>query len=248
MSELQTRPGADVIEAVVAQGDLSKLTNEQRVLYYLKVCESLKLNPATRPFEYIILNQRMVLYARKEATDQLRQSRNVSVVITGREKMGDDVYVVTAKADYGGRTDESIGAVNIGGLKGDALANALMKAETKAKRRVTLSICGLGFTDESEIDSIPNAKPVTVDAATGEIKTDVVPAPILEQAKLDYAKPHWSEDAKVRQAFWADCTRMGLSNKDVHLALGVEHLNTYIGSREGAMKVIEEYVKRNSAK
>ena len=31
-----------------------------------------------------------------------------------------------------------------------------MKAETKSKRRVTLSICGLGFLDESEIDTIPD--------------------------------------------------------------------------------------------
>jgi len=37
-------------------------------------------------------------------------------------------------------------------------ANAIMKCETKAKRRVTLSICGLGFLDETEVDSIPGAK------------------------------------------------------------------------------------------
>ena len=42
-------------------------------------------------------------------------------------------------------------------LKGDALANALMKAETKAKRRVTLSIAGLGWLDETELDTIAQA-------------------------------------------------------------------------------------------
>jgi phage tail sheath protein FI len=37
-----------------------------------------------------------------------------------------------------------------------------MKAETKAKRRVTLSICGLNMLDESEVESIPQqAKQVT---------------------------------------------------------------------------------------
>ena len=46
-----------------------------------------------------------------------------------------------------------------------------MKAETKAKRRVTLSICGMGWLDESEIESIPNAKPVPMDLKTGEIVT-----------------------------------------------------------------------------
>jgi hypothetical protein len=41
-------------------------------------------------------------------------------------------------------------AVAIGALKGDALANAPMKAETKSKRRVTLSLAGLGWLDETE--------------------------------------------------------------------------------------------------
>jgi hypothetical protein len=49
-------------------------------------------------------------------------------------------------------------------LKGDALANALMKAETKAKRRVTLSIAGLGWLDETELETIPQVRPVTAPA------------------------------------------------------------------------------------
>jgi hypothetical protein len=44
-----------------------------------------------------------------------------------------------------------------------------MKAITKAKRRVTLSICGLGWLDETEIESIPSAMPARVDIDTGEI-------------------------------------------------------------------------------
>jgi hypothetical protein len=45
--------------------------------------------------------------------------------------------------------------VPIGSLKGDSLCNALMKGETKAKRRVTLSIAGLGWLDETELETIP---------------------------------------------------------------------------------------------
>ena len=44
-----------------------------------------------------------------------------------------------------------------------------MKAVTKAKRRVTLSICGLGMLDETEVESIPGAKAVPVDPNTGEL-------------------------------------------------------------------------------
>ena len=48
--------------------------------------------------------------------------------------MRDGVFIVTCKVRDGkGRTDVTKGAVSITGLKGDALANAMMKAETKAK-------------------------------------------------------------------------------------------------------------------
>jgi hypothetical protein len=146
---------AEIIERVVAVGDLSKITPQERVNYYRAVCESVGLNPLTRPFEYITLNGKLTLYARKDCTDQLRQLHEVSVDSLD-DKVIDGVYIVNAKVHNAkGRTDMAKGAVHIDGLKGDALANALMKAETKAKRRATLSICGLGFLDESELDTIP---------------------------------------------------------------------------------------------
>lgn len=158
---LAARPAdaGDLIEQVVIQGNLASLTPGQRAHYYGRVCQSLGLNPLTQPFQYITLNSKLVLYARKDATDQLRALRRVSLTITGRETMG-DLYVVTARAALpDGRTDEEIGAVAIKGLGGEALANAMMKASTKAKRRVTLSICGLGMLDETEIETIPDAAP-----------------------------------------------------------------------------------------
>jgi hypothetical protein len=90
--------------------------------------------------------------------DQLRRLHGISIYITNRERLG-DIYIVTARAkDRTGREDESTGAVALGTLKGDALANALMKCETKAKRRVTLSLAGLGWLDETELDTIPGAR------------------------------------------------------------------------------------------
>ena len=167
-TELARTDTAAVMERVLMVGDLSKLSAAERVSYYLQVCESLGLNPATRPFDYITLQGKMQLYARRDAADQLRRRDKISITITAREKV-DDVYVVTARATAPDeRTDEAIGAVPLAGLRGEALANAFMKAETKAKRRVTLSICGLGFTDESEVDSIPGAQRVQV-SDDGEI-------------------------------------------------------------------------------
>ena len=166
-----------VIEQVLMQGDLSKLTPPQRVMYYNKVCESLGLNPYTKPFDYIDLKGKLTLYAKKDATEQLRKAQKISITeLSGR--IVDDIYIVTVKAcTPDGRVDQATGAVTIGGLRGEAKANAIMKAETKAKRRATLSIAGLGWTDETEIESIPGAKPVVVDPSTGEIQ--------LEQPKIE---------------------------------------------------------------
>src|SRR5882724_4973062 len=155
----------EVMEKVVIGGDLSELNAAQRTDYYTAVCRSLGLNPLTKPFEFLTLNGKLRLYALRDCADQLRRLHGISIYITNRERMG-DIYIVTARAkDRTGREDESTGAVPLGNLKGDALCNALMKGETKAKRRVTLSIAGLGWLDETELATIPGAQTYTPDTA-----------------------------------------------------------------------------------
>ncbi len=141
-------------ELALVKGDLSKLSDVERASYVKNLCESLGLNMLTKPFEYIVLNGKLTLYANKSATDQLRQIRKVSITKTEVAQVG-DIYMVTAyAATPDGRTDCDTGALNIKNLGGDNLANAIMKAITKAKRRVTLSICGLGMLDESENEDL----------------------------------------------------------------------------------------------
>jgi len=186
-----------VVEQVVMQGDLSKLNPEQRVLYYRKVCESSGLNPYTRPFDYIQLNGKLTLYAKKDATEQLRKLNGISIEKL-ESQIIDDLYIVKATAKTkDGRTDESTGAVTIGNLKGEAKANAIMKAETKAKRRVTLSISGMGWTDESEIESIPNAKTIEVDLSTGEIKNEITKITHAQVEELEMILGDCSKEYKA---------------------------------------------------
>jgi hypothetical protein len=164
---------SEVVEKVVIGGDLAGLSAAQRADYYGAVCRSLGLNPLTKPFEYLNLNGKLRLYALRDCADQLRRLHGISIYIANRERMS-DIYVVTARAkDRQGREDESTGAVTVGNLKGDALANALMKAETKAKRRVTLSIAGLGWLDETELDTIPQHRPAGT--AAPETQEDMHP-------------------------------------------------------------------------
>jgi hypothetical protein len=175
MNEIIKQPDYNMLEKVLLQGDLSKMTPMERVHHYKTVTTSLGINEWTKPFEYIMLNNKLTLYATKNCTDQLRKLNNISIEIKQAE-IKDGIFIVIAKATTPeGRSDEDIGAINIAGLKGDAYTNSIMKAYTKAKRRVTLSICGLSFVDESEIETIPNTQKINIDISTGEINADKKP-------------------------------------------------------------------------
>jgi hypothetical protein len=159
-SRLQPQnPDMGPMELALLGGDLSKLTEKDRAAYYSKVCESIGLNPLTWPFEYIKLDGKLRLYAKKDCTDQLRSLRGVSIG-KAETRIENGLAIVEIQATTkDGRSDCDIGCVPIAGLSGNALGNALMKAVTKAKRRVTLSICGLGWLDESEVEAIEPVQP-----------------------------------------------------------------------------------------
>jgi hypothetical protein len=153
------------IERALMDGDLSKLTAEERGTLYRETCQSLGLNPLTMPFSYLKLNGKLVLYARRDCADQLRKLHGISIEVLSM-RTDRDLFVCHVRArDAHGRTDEDVGFAVIGTLKGEALGNAELKALTKAKRRVTLSICGLGMLDETEVASIPGARTSGVDTA-----------------------------------------------------------------------------------
>jgi hypothetical protein len=199
-----------IIEKVAILGDLSPLSAPERVTYYTALCRSLGLNPLTKPFEYLQLDNKLVLYATRGATDQLREAKQVSVRIVSKEALLDlGVYRVEVEASTpDGRADFASGIVAIekeggewqtsqGGkryfakngqyeaMRGVDLANAMMKAETKAKRRATLSIAGLGWMDESEVGDVPQARRAPVNVSTGEVMaTDVRPVLIEELRQL----------------------------------------------------------------
>lgn len=238
MNELAVRHW-EVLEKVVVQGDLSKLTPQERVLYYRQVCESLGLNPLTRPFDYIVLNGKLTLYARKDATDQLRRIHGISVQIVGREFVDAlGLYVVTARATApDGRTDEAVGAVSVKGLSGENLANAIMKAETKAKRRVTLSLVGLGWTDESEVDSIPGAARVEVDMETGEILSPPAQATAPEPAPQ--TEKQWKLLKLLMERVGLQDRSLALSFARLALARGEDLESSRDLSREESSRLID---------
>lgn len=166
------------VESLVLRGDLSGLNSEQKSRYYIQLCQKMGLDAATTPFLPLKLQGKEILYASKGCADQLRSVHNISIQIHQREEV-DGVYYVYARARTpDGREDEDCGAVTIAGLKGDLLANAKMKAITKAKRRVTLSIVGLGMLDESELETVPGA---FAKVPREQPTLEVVQAPVKER-------------------------------------------------------------------
>jgi len=182
------------IEQVLVNGDLSKLSAPQRVQYYQRVCQSIGLNPLTKPFDYITLNGKLTLYAKKDATDQLRSIKGVSIDDVDLQETAESFIVKVKGHDGSGRSDVEIGIVKKSDMQGN-LANAQMKAVTKAKRRLTLSLCGLGWLDETEIETIKEAKPVLVKPETGEIVDTAI-----DELDRDYPPmPADWQEAKAQQ-------------------------------------------------
>jgi hypothetical protein len=144
-----------VIDSIVLRGDLSALGPAERARYYVQMCEGLGLNPHAQPFAFLRLNGKEVLYATRGATDQLAAMYRINREIIDGPKVIDLagtklVYAVCRATHPNGRVETAVATVPLT----DPI-NVLMKAETKCKRRATLSILGLGLLDEMELETIP---------------------------------------------------------------------------------------------
>lgn len=273
---------AELIEKVVLGGDLSGLTPPQRIAYYNAVCQSVGLNPLTRPFEYLTLkdekgNDKLVLYARRDATDQLRAIRKVNILSVERELISDVVVVTVAAVDADGRQDIAVGAVPIvrehgkwattqQGKKffqGDGTfaainpterANAFMKAETKAKRRVTLSLCGLGVMDESEIEDIAhpeNLEPRTVSQPQSKsekpkttVKVDATLVPTWPQVRDAWTPETPTITTEQGKALFAAAKANGWDRKELVSLIETNLATEVIGAPGGEpLRLMMEIVK-----
>jgi len=181
----------NIIESIVTKGDLSGLNQQQKVAYYNYRCQQIGLDPSAKPFDLLNLSGKQVLYANAGATQQLCAMHKLSTQITHRERV-DDIYLVSCRVTGAdGRVSENQGAVSVGSLKGDALANAILKATTKAIRRSVLAHCGLGMMDETEVETIPNAMKVNI---TDPTPLAPPPAPVKRDSGHAFYVPG-SDDA-----------------------------------------------------
>jgi hypothetical protein len=246
-------PTTTALERIIIGGDLAQLSAGERVNHYMAVCKALRLDWRTRPFDYLKdRNGKLQMYARKDCTEQLRRRDNISLSLPKKE-VSNGVYVVTSHAETkAGRHDEDIGAVPIDGLRGEMLANAMLKATTKAKRRVTLSICGVGLPDESEIDSIPGAVRVAAELPEGAVPSEGYPAQDVVAA--DPVPPTPEPPPKRRTwAEWLDNLELQMfsaqSQEEVDAILAARDVQAaQLQLKNGALKRYNEIVRNALAR
>jgi len=133
------------------------MNEEQRQQYVRNVCEHMGVPPELNLVMLTYLDEqdgprRLVAYAKRGATEIIRNNRNINVTeLTSKEIGGSIVFTATGK-DNNGRQEMSTGSRYIKDLEGRQLDDAIMTAQTRAVRRMTLQFVGAGVLDESEVN------------------------------------------------------------------------------------------------
>jgi len=134
--------------------------------------------------------------------------------------------------------------------------NTVLKiGKKRAMVDASLSVSGASEKFTQDMEDFPQSAPAETfpqEEPPAPIKV-VEPAPVkvVEQAPVaapgPNGKPHWSASVKVRAGFWAETTRRGLTNTQVHEVLGHDHLAQYTGSFDDALKLIDAWINARTA-
>ena len=202
--------------AAAAGKDSRALTAGHRAAALAALCRALHLNPLTNPLIYVTLNGKEVLYVTRQATDQIAARLGLHrETVEGpevRDFAGTKLLYCKVRVTMpgpGGRSETAVAT-----LPPADLVNAVMKVETKAKRRATLSMVGLGMMGEDDVEGAGGEIPVASDEPTEAqaklsldlsdctVNRDVVDAWLRHRDALtrdgeDVRKAAWTETVKV---------------------------------------------------
>jgi hypothetical protein len=135
-----------------AQGSIHHLDDSMKRALIVKLGNALGLNQYTMPFRiYRDIRGAEFLYATKECCAQLRHLNGISILSLEERIDGDFAICKVSGMNKHGRVSYEIGSVNIAILDGQDKSNGQMWAVTKAKRRLTLDLSGLGVLADVEV-------------------------------------------------------------------------------------------------
>lgn len=158
--------------------DLEDMNENQRQDYVKAVCQHLGVPDNLNLVRLTYYDEgdgprRLVCYAKRGATEIVRDRLGINVIgLDSKEVGGSIVFTATGKNNTG-RQEMSTGSKYIKDLVGRPLDDAIMTAQTRAVRRMTLQFTGTGILDESEVN--PNE---TVELKN-TTQTVVPPAPTV---------------------------------------------------------------------
>ena len=178
--------GGALLEELLAQAhadgkDTRSLEPADRKAVLVGLARKLGLNPMSNAVMFLLTNGRETLYVTKQGTDQIAAAARLQretikgpevVTIEGRKL----VFCQVRATHPDGRSEVSTATLALMDP-----VNDLMKCETKAKRRATLSVCGLGLLAEDEIETIPGAQRVPMSTTETAQATETA-APTGENA------------------------------------------------------------------
>jgi hypothetical protein len=138
--------------------DLDRLSKEELQQYYLDACQFHGVPPELNVLAFTYMDsgdgaRRRVLYAKKGATDIIRERLGISVADLRKEIFNGTLTYTCFGKNKDGRFEIAVGASYIDGLTGRALEVAIMVAQTRAIRRMTLQFAGAGLIDETELQA-----------------------------------------------------------------------------------------------
>jgi hypothetical protein len=138
--------------------DLDRLSSDELRQYYLDACAFHGVPPELNVLAFTYMDsgdgaRRRVLYAKKGATDIIRERLGISVADLRKEIFNGTLTYTCFGKNKDGRFEIAVGASYIDGLTGRALEVAIMVAQTRAIRRMTLQFAGAGLIDETELQA-----------------------------------------------------------------------------------------------
>jgi len=209
-------------------GRCDQLNIDQQAEYKIYLCAKIGVSPTLQPIDLIPTKNGLRPYLNKGAAELIRDTRKISIAdIEVSEKNGMFVAVCKVRG-LNGRIDCDMGACPLNGTEKSPMApyNSLMKAVTKAKRRATLSMCGLGAIIEEahpteyngneveqqvpqssilleEKEDEPESKRVFRDVVLSKIDVDELPESVwkylIEQAMRLADTAHYGDAARWLQ-------------------------------------------------
>ena len=207
--DVMLEEAALAVQRVNAAGkDTRALSPKEREATLAGLSRALGLNPLVNGVRFLTLQGGEVLYVTRQATDQiaarLRLNRETLVGPEVRDVAGTKMVFCQVRVTAPDKRSEVATAT----LPLRDPANDLMKCETKAKRRATLSLAGLGLLTEEETETIPGAAPTT--PATIEVfRADVKDCGTLREILIawqtwaaDLARDGAAEDARAIVCQW----------------------------------------------